>query len=55
MQGKTRAVGPFIVTLQAVIACYKRLLGQFYQKRYAYTETLTQVLSVNFEKKQHDY
>ena len=53
--GKNRAVGPFIVTLQAVIACYKRLLGQFYQKRYAYTETLTQVLSGNFEKKQHDY
>ena len=39
--------GPFIVTLQAVIACYKRLLGQLYQKRHAYTEALTQVLSVN--------
>ena len=38
--------------LQAVIACYKRLLGQLYQKRYPYTEILTQALSLNFEKKQ---
>ena len=30
---------------------YKRLLGQLYQKRGAFTETLTQLLSVNFEKK----
>ena len=29
---------------------YKRLLGQLYQKRDAYTETLTQLLSVYFEK-----
>ena len=29
---------------------YKRLLGQLYKKRDAYTETLTQLLSVNFEK-----
>ena len=29
----------------------QRLLGQFYQKRDVYTETLAQVLSVNFEKK----
>ena len=45
----------FIVKLQPVIA-YKRLLGQLYQKRDAYTETLTQILSVNFETKyEHDY
>ena len=37
------------ITTQAVIACYKRLLGQLYQKRYPYTEILTQALSVNFE------
>ena len=30
---------------------YKRLLGQLYQKRDDYTETLTQILSVNFEEK----
>ena len=30
---------------------YKRLLDQFYQKRDAYTETLTQLLSVTFWKK----
>ena len=47
--GKSRCWGPFIVKLQPVIA-YKRLLGQLYQKRDAYTETLTQLLSVNFEK-----
>ena len=29
---------------------YKRLLGQIYQKRDAYTEAFTQLLSVNFEK-----
>ena len=29
---------------------YKRLLGQLYQERDAYTETLTQLLSVNFEE-----
>ena len=32
-------LGSFIVKLQPVIA-YKRLLGQLYQKRDAYTETL---------------
>ena len=37
------------ITAQAVIAFYKRLLGQLYQKRYPYTEILTQALSVNFE------
>ena len=42
--GKTPCWGPFILKLQAVIACYKRLLGQLYQKRCGYTETLTQVL-----------
>ena len=47
--GKSPCWGPFIVKLQPVIA-YKRLLGQLYQKRDAYTETLTQILSVNFEK-----
>ena len=48
-------LGSFIVKLQLVMA-YKRLLGQLYQKRDAYTETLTQILSVNFEKKyEHDY
>ena len=48
-------LGSFIVKLQPVITC-KRLLGQLYQKRDAYTETLTQILSVNFEKKyEHDY
>ena len=39
----------FGVKLQRVMA-YKRLLGQLYQKRDAYTEILTQLLSVNFEK-----
>ena len=46
---KSQCLGPFIVKLQYVMA-YKRLLGQFYQKRDAYTETLTQLLSVSFEK-----
>ena len=46
--GKNPCWGPFIVKLQPVIA-YKRLLGQLYQRRDAYTGTLTQVLSVNFE------
>ena len=46
--GKSPCWGPFIVKLQPVIA-YKRLLGQLYQRRDAYTGTLTQVLSVNFE------
>ena len=49
--GKNQCWGPFIVKLQAVIACYKRLLGQLNQKRSAYTEILTQAISVNFEKK----
>ena len=45
----------FIVNLQPVIA-YNRLLGQLYQERDTYTETLTQILSVNFERKyEHDY
>ena len=52
---KSPCWGLFIVKLQPVIA-YKRLLGQFFQKRDAYTETPTQVLSVNFEKNyEHDY
>ena len=41
--------GPFIVKLQHLMS-YKILLGQLYQKRDAYTETLTQLLSANFEK-----
>ena len=46
---------PFIGKLQPVIA-YKRLLGQLYWKWDAYTETLTQVISVNFQQKyEHDY
>ena len=45
--GKSPCLGPFIVKLQYVMA-YKRLLDQFYQKRDAYTETLTQLLSVTF-------
>ena len=49
LQGKTGAGGPFIVELQPVIA-YKRLLGQLFQKCDAYTETLTQVLSINSKK-----
>ena len=48
--GKSACWGTFVVKLQSVIA-YKRLLGQLYQKRDANTETLTQILSVNFEKK----
>ena len=40
---------PFIVKLQHVMS-YKILFGQLYQKRDAYTETLTQLLSVNFGK-----
>ena len=47
--GKSPCWGPFTGKLLPVIA-YKRLLGQLYQKRDAYTETLTQVLSVNLEK-----
>ena len=46
--GKSPCCGPFIIKLQHVTS-YKRLLGQLYQKREAYTETLTQLLSVNFE------
>ena len=49
--GKNPCRGPFIVKLQAVTACYKRLLGQLFQKRYVYTETFIQVLSLNFEEK----
>ena len=41
--------GLFIVKLHHVMP-YKKLLGQFYRKRDAYTETLTQLLSVSFEK-----
>ena len=47
--GKSPCWGPFIVKLQHGMA-YNRLLGQLYQERDAYTETLTKVLSVNFEK-----
>ena len=47
--GKSPCWDPFIVKLQHVMS-YKRLLGQLYKKRDAYTETLTQLLSVNFEK-----
>ena len=50
-QGKTRAVVHLLWKLQTVIACYKRLLDQLCQKRYSYTEILTQALSSNFEKK----
>ena len=46
--GKSPCWSPFILKLQPA---YKWLLGQLYQKRDAYTETLTQVLAVNFEKK----
>ena len=46
---KSPCWGPFIVNLQHVMA-YKRVLGQLYQKRDAYTETLTESFSVNFEK-----
>ena len=49
LQGKSTCWGPFIVKLEHVMS-YKRLLGQLYQKRGTYTETLTQLLSVNFEK-----
>ena len=55
---KSPCWAPFIVKLQFLIA-YKRLLGQPFQKRDTYGETLTQLLSVNFEKKkkknEHDY
>ena len=47
--GKDPCWGPFIVKLQPVIA-YKRLLGQLYQQRDAYMETLSQALPVNFGK-----
>ena len=46
---KSPCWGPFIVKLQPVMA-YKRLLGQLYQKRDSYTETLTKLLSVNFQE-----
>ena len=47
--------GLFFVKLQHVMA-YNRLLDQLYQKRNAYRETLTQLLSGNFEKKyEHGY
>ena len=48
--GKGPCWGPFIVKLQHLMAC-KRLLGQLYRKRDAYTETLTKLLSVNFNQK----
>ena len=47
---KSPCWAPFIVKLQYLIA-YKRLLGQIFQKRDTYGQTLTPVLSVNFEKK----
>ena len=40
--GKSPCWGLFVVKLQPVVA-YKRLLGQFSQKRNAYTETLLRV------------
>ena len=46
--GKRACWGTFTVKLQCVMA-YKRLLGQLYQKRDAYTEILTQLLSVNYD------
>ena len=46
LQGRARAG---VLLFQPVIA-YKRLLGQLYQKRNAYTETFSQALPVNFEK-----
>ena len=46
--GKSLCWAPFIVTLQPVIA-QKRLLGQLYQKRDAYTESPSKALPVNFE------
>ena len=47
--GKSACWGTFVVKLQRVID-YKGLIGQLYQKRDANTETVTQLLSVNFEK-----
>ena len=47
--GKSPCWDPLIVKLQPVIA-YERFLGQLYQKRNAYTETLSQALPVNFQK-----
>ena len=44
--GNGRNVELFGVKLQHVMS-YKRLFGQLYQKRDPYTETLTQLLSVN--------
>ena len=49
LAGKSSYWVLFIVKLQHVMS-YKRLHGQFYQKRDAYTETFTQLLSVKFEK-----
>ena len=52
---KSTYLGLFFVKLQHVMA-YSRLLVQLYQKRNAYRETLTQLLSGNFEKKyEQDY
>ena len=48
LAGKSACWGTFAVKLQCVMA-YKRLLGQLYQKRGAYTEILTQLLSGNYE------
>ena len=42
-------LGSFYCKVADVMA-YKRLLCQFYKKRDAYKETLTQLLSVDFEK-----
>ena len=53
--GKNPCWGPFIVKLQAVMACYKRLLGQLYQKSYCYTEILTQAFSANFKRKKKEH
>ena len=57
--GMSPCWSPFIVILLPVIAYKKkptyRLLGQLYQKRDAYTETLTQVLSLNLKKNCEHY
>ena len=50
---------PLLESLYCKVAACKQLikkpketlLGQLYQKRDAYTQTFTQVLSINFEKK----
>ena len=57
--GKSPWWSPFIVKLRPVIAFKKnvvKITRSNWSKRDAYTETLTQVFSVNFEKNyEHDY